>query len=55
VVRWTSSQATEKQDWSSGGYFEAYAKPVSRIPVDVMPGMSVMGELSHSQTVAGKP
>jgi len=45
VVSWTSSQAAEKQDWSDSGYFEAYAKPVSGIPDDVMPGMSVMGEI----------
>jgi multidrug resistance efflux pump len=45
VVSWTSSQATEKQDWSDSGYFEAYAKPVSGMPDGVMPGMSVMGEV----------
>jgi multidrug resistance efflux pump len=45
VVSWTSSQATEKQDWSDSGYFEAYAKPVSGMPEGVMPGMSVMGEV----------
>ena len=45
VVSWTSSQAAERQDWSESGYFEAYAKPVSRLPDEVMPGMSVMGEV----------
>ena len=44
-VSWTSSQAAERQDWSDSGYFEAYAKPVSRLPDEVMPGMSVMGEI----------
>jgi len=50
VVSWTSSQAAEKQDWSESGYFEAYAKPVSRLPDEVMPGMSVMGEIVDQQT-----
>ncbi|MBT8053414.1 MAG: HlyD family efflux transporter periplasmic adaptor subunit [Gammaproteobacteria bacterium] len=49
TIEWTSSQATEKQDWSASGYFEAIANPVSSIPDDVMPGMSVMGELSGPQ------
>jgi len=45
VVSCTSSQATEKQDWSDRVYFEAYAEPVSGMPDGVMPGMSVMGEV----------
>jgi len=44
-IRWVSSQATEKQDWSESGYFEAYAEPVSGVPDAAMPGMSVMGEV----------
>ena len=42
---WVSSQADEKQDWSDGGYFEAYATPVDAVPVGITPGMSVMGEI----------
>ncbi len=49
TILWTSSQATEKQDWSESGYFEAFADPVSSIPDQVMPGMSVMGELNTQQ------
>jgi multidrug resistance efflux pump len=49
TVSWTSSQATEKQDWSDSGYFEAFADPVSSIPGEVMPGMSVMGEITTGQ------
>jgi HlyD family secretion protein len=44
IIRWTSSQAVAKQDWGDSGYFEAYAEPVSSVPANVMPGMSVMGE-----------
>ncbi len=42
-VRWRSSQAVAKEDWSDSGYFEAWAEPVNGIPDSVMPGMSVMG------------
>jgi multidrug resistance efflux pump len=42
---WVSSQAEEMQDWSDGGYFEAYARPVGPVPGGVAPGMSVMGEI----------
>ena len=44
-ISWISSQAEEKQDWSDGGYFEAYAMPVADVPAAIAPGMSVMGEL----------
>ena len=44
-ISWTSSQAEEKQDWSHGGYFEAYARPVDAVPREIAPGMSVMGEV----------
>ncbi|MDJ0917255.1 MAG: hypothetical protein QNJ05_05780 [Woeseiaceae bacterium] len=47
-LTWTSSQAVEKQDWSDSGYFEALAKPVTELPVDIMPGMSVMGLISRT-------
>lgn len=42
-LTWTSSQAVEKQDWSDSGYFEALAKPLTQLPPEIMPGMSVMG------------
>ena len=42
-ISWVSSQAEEKQDWSDGGYFEAYAMPVADVPEAIAPGMSVMG------------
>ena len=44
-ISWTSNQAEEKQDWSDGGYFEAYARPVNGVSRDIAPGMSVMGEV----------
>ncbi len=44
-ISWTSSQAEEKQDWSDGGYFEAYARPVAAVSRAIAPGMSVMGEV----------
>lgn len=47
-LTWTSSQAVEKQDWSDSGYFEALAKPVAKLPPEIMPGMSVMGLLSKT-------
>lgn len=42
-LTWTSSQAVEKQDWSDSGYFEALARPLTPLPAEIMPGMSVMG------------
>lgn len=45
VISWTSSQAEEKEDWSPGGYFEAYARPLEAVPAAIMPGMSVLGEI----------
>ena len=48
TISWTSSQATEKQDWSDGGYFEAFATPLTTVPEEVMPGMSVMGEIPEA-------
>lgn len=43
VIDWRSSQALEKQDWSESGYFEAYARPLTALPSEIMPGMSVLG------------
>lgn len=45
-LEWTSSQAVEKQDWSDSGYFEALAVPIDTLPVEIMPGMSVLGVVS---------
>ncbi len=44
-ISWTSSQAEEKQDWSAGGSFEAYARPLAAVSRSIAPGMSVMGEV----------
>lgn len=44
-ISWASSQADEREDWSDGGYFEAYARPLETVPDDIAPGMSVMGEV----------
>lgn len=44
-VSWASSQAEGKEDWSDGGYFEAYARPLVDVPAEIAPGMSVMGEV----------
>lgn len=49
-ISWTSSQAEEKQDWSAGGYFEAYAKPLADVPSGVAPGMSVLGEILDEES-----
>ncbi|MEM9529681.1 MAG: HlyD family efflux transporter periplasmic adaptor subunit [Pseudomonadota bacterium] len=49
-VSWASSQATERQDWSPGGYFEVIARPVTALPERVMPGMSVKGEPNGDQS-----
>ena len=48
-ISWASSQAEEREDWSEGGYFEAYARPLETVPDDVAPGMSVMGEVIESE------
>ena len=47
-ISWFSSQADEKQDWSGGGYFEAYARPLETVSEVIAPGMSVMGEVLES-------
>jgi multidrug resistance efflux pump len=48
-IRWTSSQAADKEDWSESGYFDAYARPVGGVPDSIMPGMSVMGEIENRE------
>ncbi len=49
-LTWTSSQAVERQDWSDSGYFEALAQPLDALPANIMPGMSVMGVVSPTET-----
>jgi multidrug resistance efflux pump len=48
-ISWASSQAEEREDWSDGGYFEAYARPLEAVPREVAPGMSVMGEVLDTE------
>ena len=45
TVDWTSNQATEREEWSRGGYFDITAVPVDGMPEVFMPGMTVMAEL----------
>ncbi len=47
TVDWTSNQATERKDWSRGGYFDLTAVPADGMPDVFMPGMSVMAELDQ--------
>ena len=47
TVDWTSNQATEREAWSRGGYFDVTAVPVEGMPDLFMPGMSVMAELEQ--------
>ena len=47
TVVWTSNQATERQNWSRGGYFDVAAVPVESMPAVFMPGMSVMAEVDQ--------
>lgn len=47
TVDWTSNQATEREAWSRGGYFDVTAVPVEGMPKVFMPGMSVMAELDQ--------
>lgn len=42
VIRWRSSQAVAREEWSDSGYFEAYAEPGGALPAAIMPGMSVL-------------
>lgn len=42
TIRWRSSQAVAREEWSDSGYFEAYAEPGEALPAAIMPGMSVL-------------
>ena len=44
-VDWTSKQATTRDDWSRGGYFELLALPDVATPPALIPGMAVMAEV----------
>lgn len=45
-VTWTSNQASGREDWSAGGYFELLAEPLKALPASLMPGMAIMGRPS---------
>ena len=42
TVDWTSKQATARNEWSQGGYFELLALPTEAVPPNLIPGMAVM-------------
>lgn len=42
TVDWTSKQATARNEWSQGGYFELLAVPTETVPPNLIPGMAVM-------------
>lgn len=42
TVDWTSKQATARDEWSQGGYFELLALPTEAVPPSLIPGMAVM-------------
>ena len=42
TVDWTSKQATARNEWSQGGYFELLAVPTEAVPPNLVPGMAVM-------------
>ena len=46
TVDWTSKQATARNEWSQGGYFELLAVPSEAVPPKVIPGMAVMAAVS---------
>ncbi|MEN7343330.1 MAG: hypothetical protein AAAFM81_10325 [Pseudomonadota bacterium] len=51
VIERRATQATDKEDWSDSGYFEAIAKPVTELPASIMPGMSVLGVPADAEGV----
>ena len=46
-VDWTSKQATMRQEWSQGGYFELLAVPIESVPPHLIPGMAVMAAVDQ--------
>jgi HlyD family secretion protein len=47
IVDWASKQATSRDDWSLGGYFEITAVPKDTMPQNFLPGLAVMSELNQ--------
>ena len=47
TVDWTSKQATARDEWSQGGYFELLALPAEAVPPDLIPGMAVMAAVKQ--------
>ena len=47
IVDWTSKQATLRNEWSRGGYFELLALPVEAVPSTLIPGMAVMAAVGR--------
>ena len=45
TVDWTSKQATVRDEWGQGGYFELLALPAEAVPPNLIPGMAVMAEV----------
>ena len=44
-VTWLSKQASTRDNWSDGGYFELLAEPVETLPEGFIAGMSIMAIL----------
>ena len=42
TVQWMSKQASNRDEWSEGGYFEVVARPLTTLPEDFVAGMSVV-------------
>lgn len=45
TVTWLSKQASTRDNWSEGGYFELVAEPVHTLPEGFVAGMSIMAIL----------
>ncbi len=46
TVDWTSKQATARDEWGQGGYFELLALPAEAAPTNLIPGMAVMAAVT---------
>ena len=46
TVDWTSKQATVRNEWGQGGYFELLALPAEDVPPNLIPGMAVMAAVN---------